>query len=315
MKNMILIITLFFPWWLMGQQLPANTLFSETNFIWNPAMTAVWDYMEFGATYQKQWTDFKQAPETARAFIQIPVYKCNMSFGGSLMRDQVGLFEQNMAAITYAYRIRPGLKYNDQLSIGIGLHLFQMELNSQDAVARDGGDPAVLGTTLAAINPNISLGVFYASKSGRNHRENFAFGGLALSQSIPVEVTLANGLDQQPFNRAIHGNAIFGARFHHDYTYWEPAIMMDYSAMNIFHATARVAVDINEVFWGAIGYSTDQTVHFNGGVTIKGGFLRDGALRIGGIGKTKLSQVQQDFGLGFEFYVAYRFYFNNVLDH
>lgn len=296
-----------------AQQLPYKNLFTETSFVWNPGMTGVWDYFEFGATYHQQWTEYNQSPETAQAFIQIPILKQKMSFGGSFLSDRAGLLDQNLTTITYAYRLRPNLSYHDQLSIGIGVSLHQLSLNTTDAIGKDLGDPLLFEDQLAAFAPNVSFGLFYATTSEDDYDKNFYFGGIALNQSLPNALSLNSNQESVTFDRVIHGNAILGARFISGITYFEPSIWLDYSAPNIFHTTARMKIDINDVFWGAVGYSTDHTLHGNVGVTIRGGILQDGALRVGATGRTRLGKMADLMGIGYEVYVSYRFYMDHIL--
>ena len=312
MKNFLLILFLL-PLSLSGQQLPYKNLFAETAFIFNPGMTAPWDYMEVGATYQQQWSAFEGAPQTMIAYLQVPMLKQNMSFGGSIMSDQVGLLDQRMANLNYAYKLRPNISSKDQLSIGIGASLNQVMLNGEQSIARQDGDPRLFNTPASALSPNLSFGLFYTSDA-RNSGENYLYAGLSAYSALPLNISLTDETNNvQTFERVVQANGVFGWRMVHGYSFIEPSISIDYSALNIFHALARIQFDINHVFWGGLGYSTNNTAHFNFGLTLRGGFLQDGDLRLGTTAFGNFSRIVQQTGIGYEFFLSYRFYFKDSI--
>ncbi|MDV7399967.1 type IX secretion system membrane protein PorP/SprF, partial [Arthrospira platensis SPKY1] len=72
MSNIYLTLMLGMMWasLLQGQQLPYRSSFAAADFIWNPAMTAPSEYLDWGISYRQQWLGFEQAPFTAVAHLQ-----------------------------------------------------------------------------------------------------------------------------------------------------------------------------------------------------------------------------------------------------
>ena len=296
-----------------AQQLPFKNLFSETNFVTNPGMTGFWNYLEFGATYQQQWSEFNQAPKNMMAYIQAPLIEQKMSLGGSVMHDQVGLLEQNAVSLNYAFKLHLGIKRRDQLAIGIGANFFQVSLNNSEYLGLQADDPNLVGQTSSVFKPNFSAGIFYASDS-RSSDNNFLFGGVGLYSAIPQQLGLVNEAgDIQKFDRVIQANGIVGMRFTDGVNFVEPNLSVDFSQPNILHLLASVRFDFNEQFWGGVGYATSNMMYLNLGTTISGSFLQDGSLRVGSTISANTSQLINQFGIGYEFYLSYRFFFDNPI--
>ena len=91
-----------------GQQLSYPSYHNISHFMWNPAMTAPWDYLQAGAMYRQQWLAFDQAPSTAIAALQVPFPNLNMSVGVGLMHDQLVALNQNSVTVSYAYHLPLG---------------------------------------------------------------------------------------------------------------------------------------------------------------------------------------------------------------
>lgn len=309
MRQYILLLSIFVlncP--LPAQQLPhRSNLFTDASFIWNPAMAASWNFMEFGANYRRQWFGFEDAPRTAAASIQFPFVEANMSLGGYLMSDQAGPLAYNGGALSYNYKIRFRRGYGGQLAIGIMGSFGQYRLNGAQTLAADPDDALLFEGRSTAMQPNAGAGLYYTSRSGDDYDENFLFAGLAASQLLASSLTFGGSGASANLRRALHANALFGARFHSAAGFVEPALWVQYAAENVLRATANIRYELEDAIWAGLSYSTDNSVGLQAGLIVSGGLFQGGQLRTGVQGTYNIGPQGGHQGAGLECYMAYRF--------
>lgn len=307
MRKLILAFCLFFSWQLQGQQLADHSPFFDAGFIWNPAMTAAWDYWELGVNYRQQWTGFEGAPRTASISVQYPFLDDNMSMGGYFMNDEVSPITMNNIGLSYAYKMAFGARGTHQLSIGLQATISQLYADGLELVINDEGDPLLPDGENNKISPNAGLGLFYTSVSKDEFDESFVFAGLAATQVLPTNLLLDQFGSEANLKRAMHGNATFGARIVEGDLFVQPSIWVNYSSGNVLNGTFAVLVEQRDAFWGGINLSTNKTVGIQAGMIVNDEFTKDGSLRIGMLGSFNIGNFGKFRGLGYEAYIAYRF--------
>ncbi len=306
MKN-ILLLLLFLPTLAFSQQLAHKSAFNEIGFVWNPAMTASNEFMEFGATFRQQWMGFQDAPRTATLGMQFPFLDNNMSLGGFIMVDQTKPLRTNSLSVTYAYKLELGLADYDQLSIGFLGTISESHIDNRNVIVNDIDDELLPNSTSTKIIPNAGFGLYYTSYSKGMFDENYFFAGLGANQLIPINLTYGTSETATNLKRVIHANALFGYRFINEDIAIQPSAWANYAADNLFNVNLGIKMERYQSFWAGLSYSTDQTISMQAGVILKNDFLKDGTLRIGTLGTYNVGRVGQYQGLGYEVYVAYRF--------
>ncbi|RME92096.1 MAG: type IX secretion system membrane protein PorP/SprF, partial [Bacteroidetes bacterium] len=93
---------------LVAQQLPARSPFGASDFMWNPAMTAVEHEWEAGILHHQDWTGFEDSPQSTSLYAQYPFVKKNASLGGYFLFDEIRPIRHNMLAVSYAYKLKFG---------------------------------------------------------------------------------------------------------------------------------------------------------------------------------------------------------------
>jgi len=68
---------------------------------------------------------------------------------------------------------------------------------------------------------------------------------------------------------------------------------------------AGLRYEMEDAFWGGVGYSTSNEVTFQGGVILPEIGGRYGSLRIGFLGNVGIGSVSSNFGPGLEFFLGY----------
>lgn len=295
------------PMALRSQQLPDRSPFGEMAFVWNPAMTALYNYWELGAGFRQQWVGFKDAPQTTTLSVQYPIEKQNASLGGFYMNDAIRPIKSNAFAFTYAYKASPGFKRGDQLSIGIMVSLTHVFLDGLDLVVNDEDDELLPSGENNKVSPNAGLGVFYTNNARDPFDKNSLFAGIGFNQLIPVNLAFVESGTMANLKRVLHGNAVFGARIVNKEIMLEPSLWVNYSAANLLNANLSLRMEKRDAFWAGLTYTTNQTVAIQVGSIFTKGLAKDGTIRAGLLGSYNIGSFGRARGVGYECYIAYRF--------
>ncbi len=304
------LIMVFFAIQCVAQQLPERSTNDSNAFIWNPAMTSVNDYWEVGAIYKQQWAGFDDAPRTITASFQYPFSDKNMSLGMYIMQDRAHPLTFNAIGFTYNYQVKLNIAKDDYLSIGLTGNYGEYRVDMKNVITSDGVDPLTPLDGSSMIIPNAGAGLFYATNKDKFDR-NTLYLGVSGNQLLSSDLIL--DAEDQTINleRVPHANAIIGGSilFHSD-TYFEPSIWVDYASKNVVDLNIGARIEQENVFWAGINYATSQAASVQGGVILTDGAFKDGQLRIGGLARYNLGRLGSSLGVGYEFYLAYRFYAN-----
>jgi len=149
--------------------------------------------------------------------------------------------------------------------------------------------------------------VFYISQVREPYKKNALYAGLGCAQSIPSNVIFDQTGSLGNFKRALHGNALFGARIIKESMLLEPSIWVNYSVVNRLNVNLSFRIEQFDSFWAGLTYTTNQTLAVQVGSVFNKGFVKDGSLRVGLLGSYNIGTFGQARGLGFECYLAYRF--------
>ncbi|MCB0651336.1 MAG: PorP/SprF family type IX secretion system membrane protein [Saprospiraceae bacterium] len=304
-KKILTILIVLLPLLSFSQQLPERSVFDETNFLWNPAMTAPWEYWEMGATYRQSWVGFEDAPRTATLNMQYPMIKENMAMGGFFLHDDISPLKINTFAMTYAYKLRLGGK--QQLSLGVMGIMNHFLVNGLEVVVNDDDDELLPGPEGNLLSPNVGFGIFYINNTGGNFEGNSFYAGLAANQLLSTDIVFKEFGSPGNFKRAFHGNAVLGYRSISGDILIEPALWINFSTPGITDANFCLKFEKRESFWAGLNLSFNQTLSFQVGYILTKGIVKDGSLRVGLAGSYNLGPFAKARGIGYEFYVAYRF--------
>ncbi len=292
-----------------AQQLPDRSYFNDLSFVWNPAMTGESQHWEAFASYRQQWMGFEDSPRTATIGAQFPLLDYNMSLGGFIIQDFVQPFETSTVGFNYAYQLELGLVGDDVLSIGLMGTMSQFAVNSIDIVVNDIGDVLVPIDERSKMVFNSGVGLYYVSHSNAYSNsfsdESYFFMGLAANQLIPMDTKFSQGNDN--YKRAIHANAIIGARIISDEFFIEPLVWANYSEGNVFSANMGAKIEFTDLFWGGIAIATNQSATVQAGYIHTPGSSRFSTIRIGSLATINTGSLSQPRGVSYEFYLAYRY--------
>ena len=291
-----------------AQQLPERNTFDGNAFIWNPAMTAIRNYWELGATYKQQWMGFEDAPTTAFASFQYPFIDQNMSAGVFIIHDNTHPIKFNSINFNYNYQLPLNLFKDDRLSIGISGSMGEYNVNSDRIVVGDASDVLLPNEETTNLVPNASFGLYYVSEVERFYNNGF-YVGLSANQLLNQDVIFdTDGMSPLNLKRDLHANALLGFSFLAQADLLiEPSLWLNYTAKNINEYNFGILLEKENTFWGGLSFSSSQQFSVQAGVILNNGMFQDGALRIGTLANYNMGTLGKNLGFGYEFYLAYRF--------
>ena len=301
-----LFLSFFFWTAVNAQQLPHRNAFATADFIWNPAITAVSEYLDWGITYRQQWLGFEGAPSTATAHFQFPFINNNMSAGAWAMVDEAGPLQNYQAGGSYAYKLNLG--YSGQISIGLSAHISQLQFDGQKLPSTDIRDPLLLERRSTALAPNAGLGIFYVSNTEMyTLNDNGFFIGIGSQQLLSSTLSFDEEVKKFSLTQALHANALIGARFINGFSFFEPSLWVDYAQKGLLYARGNILFEQEDTFWAGGSMASDYSLSVQGGLILSN-WLGSGSLRIGGMGTYNIGTLGQYQGAGFEVMVVYRYW-------
>lgn len=197
----------------IAQQKPHYTQYILNQYIINPALTGIENYVDVKASHRRQWVGIQDAPVTTYFTIHGPIGKTDLSttatsqptpgenprgkdywadyvpskphhgLGVQVINDVTGPFRQLSAYGTYAYHIGIGPGIN--LSAGIGAGVNNISLDRDKLQFYTSIDPAIAGSkNLNTLRFDMNAGVYVYSAD--------YFVGVSALQLVPSEINFSN---------------------------------------------------------------------------------------------------------------------------
>lgn len=197
MKKLILICSVLtvLATFVQAQQKPQYTQYVFNNYLLNPAVTGIENYVDLKAGYRSQWTGLEGAPVTSYLTINAPIGNrfiegdASAMPGGSdnnpmgrsytqeymasephhgigfmLVSDKTGPITQTNLDATYAYHI--GLSEKLNLALGVSAGVNHISLNTAEITLPDSQiDPAIANGNNSQWKPDLGAGIWAYSSN------------------------------------------------------------------------------------------------------------------------------------------------------
>jgi type IX secretion system PorP/SprF family membrane protein len=204
---------------LKAQQKPQYTQYIFNNFLINPAIAGIENYVDVKAGYRTQWTGLEGAPVTTYLSVQAPLgsnflqgdaagfpqhgdnplgrsYTLNYraaephhGIGMTLVSDKAGPITTTNLNANYAYHI--GITESLNLAVGVAAGLVRVNLNTHDLVLENPLDPALTNGNNSQLKPDIGAGIWaYSSRY---------FVGISAQQLFPQTLNFS---DNSAYNQS-----------------------------------------------------------------------------------------------------------------
>lgn len=172
-----------------GQQRPQYTQYIFNNYVLNPAISGIENYIDFKAGYRAQWTGIEGAPVTQFFSIHGPLNKSDLtssvtSFGGQednpLSRsfvpsyrasephhgaglygvfDEAGPIRRMDLNASYAYHL--GISAKTNLALGIAAGISSTNLDQDMIRFQENDDPVLSSYLKTRIRPDLTAGLWF----------------------------------------------------------------------------------------------------------------------------------------------------------
>jgi len=267
-----------------AQQRSHYTQYILNNYILNPALTGIENYMDAKVSVRDQWVGLSGAPRTTYLTIHGPIGKKDFkttatSFGVpgenprgnaywetytasephhgvglSIINDKTGNFNRFTANISYAYHL--GLSPRTNLAAGFAAGISTVGLNAEGKAffGPDPSDPAVGGAVageLRKLKPDLSVGLWLYSAD--------YFVGLSAQQVIPQKLAFVDDATFKSKGKLIpHVFLTAGYRFllNEDIN-MVPSVMVKYISgafKSGYQAEGNVKFQYQDLFWAGASF-------------------------------------------------------------
>ncbi|MGB4398383.1 MAG: type IX secretion system membrane protein PorP/SprF [Daejeonella sp.] len=280
-----------------AQQRPQYTQYIFNNFILNPAISGIENYIDVKAGYRSQWQGLEGAPETSYISFHAPLGK-NFLYGTStsvpqsggtnpnsrsyvqtymasephhgigfhVVSDKAGPISRTDVNATYAYHL--GLSASVNLSLGVAAGLSKIYLDQSKIILENQIDPAIGSGDYGQLKPDLSAGLWlYGPRY---------FVGAAAQQLIASPISFS---DDESYNQGRKVPHMFISAGYKVYLGDDFAAMP--SAMVKVVSPVPVSVDVNlklaykDKLWMGASYRKDDALSAMAGFNI-GSFINLG---------------------------------------
>lgn len=288
----------------VAQQVPQVSFFNEAKAFWNPAYTGMDGSRSFNLKYRQQWLGFGSGtPRTVNMDYQHPFTGLNMALGGGLQYDQTGPVKKTGINLNYAYQIKDLGYEGGILNLGIYAGGNNYGYDPKDEIARHEGDPLLIEGNQSGFYPNIGLGVYYLTSQKSYINNTVYYFGASAMQAYQFSV-LTSALNQKRI-RVVHGDV--GAKMYNTYSYIEPYISFSVGAPDALHALVGVKYEMEDLFWGGLGYASSGEIALQAGYIIPELMDNASRLKIGLLGNIPVTDRFTHFGPTAEAYIRWEF--------
>jgi type IX secretion system PorP/SprF family membrane protein len=287
----------------ISQQRPHYTQYILNNYILNPALSGIENYVDLKISTRDQWVGLNGAPKTSYLSVQGPIGKkdyrtSTTSFeipgqnprgryywenytaaephhgiGMILMSDKTGSFNRFTANLSYAYHI--GLTPTTNLSAGISGGITQVSIDKSKQDFDGTGDPFDPATGMAMegeinrIRPDVSAGLWLYSRS--------YFIGVSAQQVVPQKLVFADDTGIPMQGRLVpHMFFTAGYRFLlGDNINAIPSLMVKYisgSSIKGFQPEMNLKMQYQDLFWVGGSYRYENGYAAMAGLNVKNTF-------------------------------------------
>lgn len=217
---------------LFAQIRPQYSQYMLNNYLLNPAITGIEDYLDVKMSFRNQWAGIEGAPTTyyitahtqlgrninianpskvddklhafapkGNRYNRYKKIRPHHSIGGMILYDKIGIFSTSEASISYAYHLllTPEIK----LSAGVSVGISQYAMRGGDLILANPTDNVV--SNLVITKPIVTTGLWL-------YGTNF-YGGVSVTQLAGNSFDFSNNAIQQNGGSVRHFFSTFAYKF------------------------------------------------------------------------------------------------------
>lgn len=207
-----------------AQQRPQYTQYLFNNYLLNPALSGIENYVDFKVGLRNQWVGIDKAPRTSfasahwnlgsdylwknplsmpekgddpmsRSYMQnYTASPAHHGMGVTVVMDKAGPISMLDANVTYAYHLQLSGTLN--LSLGAAVGISRIGLDVNDLKLENSMDYALNNTIISQVKPDLGLGIWlYGARF---------FAGASAQQILPQKLAFTGDPDYRTGREATH---------------------------------------------------------------------------------------------------------------
>ena len=165
-KTLLILICPLFALFVNAQQISLSSQYMFNDFLINPAIAGVKDYLPISLAVRRQWTGFKEAPVTqsiaAHGYIGL-----NLGCGGYIINEVTGPTRRTAGNFSVAYHLKLTKSpkkthhHGKVLSFGLAVNLSQHKYDLAKLTTFEPDDAALLNTLNYQVIPDANVGIYF----------------------------------------------------------------------------------------------------------------------------------------------------------
>lgn len=268
-KGISIFIFLLVGMQVFAQQRPQYTQYIFNNYLLNPAISGIENYIDVKAGYRNQWVGLSDAPVTSTLSFHAPLgkrflYGNATSFGGqgnnpmsrsyvqtyqaaephhgvgfNIVSDKTGPIARTDVNATYAYHL--GLSETLNISVGVAAGVSRTGLDLSRITLENSADPAISGD-YNRMQPDLGMGVWlYGPRY---------FFGVSAQQLLGRPITFTNDATYTQGKQVPHYFATAGYKFFlSDDIAAIPSVMVKQVSPVPLSMDANMKIAFQDKFW------------------------------------------------------------------
>jgi type IX secretion system PorP/SprF family membrane protein len=276
-----------------AQQVPLLDQYYINPMVYNPAMAGYENLFNGYLMRNQKFQGFDGGQITHLLTLDAALKEGKYGVGLNLMSDDVGLFNNTQAMLSYSYRLKIGQHHFLRLGLSAGVADFRINMNGVQA---DLSDPSLINNDYKRTKFSANVGFSYSYKNLRV--------GLAIPQ------LLNNALEQEEAdhtaNYQLHRHFLASAGYRHQISQTHnlavtPYILLRYAQNTPVQYDLNAVVDMKDKGWFALSYRDQYALGVNLGIHVlknfKVGYSYDIGIRTSG----RYSSNHHEILLGYTF--------------
>lgn len=290
MKKIVIIFAILISGEAFSQQKPQYTQYIFNQYLLNPALSGIENYVDFKAGYRKQWAGINDAPQTSfvsahwalgdnqlwsNALTSFPEQTGNPmdrnymqnytsspshhGMGVTAVLDKTGPIKRLDANVTYAYHLQ--LSNNFNLSAGVAAGLSSISLDINALTFENPNEPSLNRAITNQLRPDLSVGLWlYGSRM---------FAGVSVQQVLSQKLSFS-GDDAYNQGKAVpHFFATAGYKFFlDDEIAAVPSVMVKYVQPSPVSIDLNMKLAFRDKLWLGGSYRKDDSFSAMAGFNI-----------------------------------------------
>ncbi|WP_421939103.1 type IX secretion system membrane protein PorP/SprF [Pedobacter sp.] len=285
-----LTVIMLYSYCVSAQQKPQYTQYVMNNYVLNPALSGIENYIDLRIGHRQQWQGLQNAPKTsfvsanwalgkeylwgnALSFEQdgndprgrnyAQYYTASPAHHGMgiyAVSDKAGALSTAVFNLSYAYHLAVGQRLN--LSLGLSAGVSRTAIDENSLLLENPNDPALSNAGRKLIRPDLAAGVWLY---GRRF-----FSGLAVQQLVPNSISFHNDSALQPSAKQVpHVFLTGGYKFDlSEDISTTPSILVKWIAPAPTSVDFNVKMAFRDQLWLGAGYRKDDAASLMAGFNI-----------------------------------------------